>query len=154
MLIIVAAVVALMLLGGFIYWKRTQQQMRDQVTAVPILCAPGGVSWLWGVRSSLVARRTERTTSVRTAFSAGRHFVPARVYSRASSLFRQRRSSSVVVLRERRRENTNTNTQHPTPPCFQVRGILAEYMPMEDDGMAMGRSTPQFNIQSDGGALV
>jgi hypothetical protein len=35
-----------------------------------------------------------------------------------------------------------------------VRGILAEYMPMEDDGMAMGRSTPQFNIQSDGGALV
>ena len=33
----------------------------------------------------------------------------------------------------------------------QVRGILAEYMPLDDDGVP---GSKQFNIQSDGGALV
>ena len=62
-LLIVAGVVAIMLLGGFVYWKRTQSQMREQ-----------------------------------------------------------------------------------------VRGILAEYMPLDEDGGVPG--SKQFNIQSDGGALV
>ena len=33
----------------------------------------------------------------------------------------------------------------------EVRGILAEYMPLDDDGVP---GSKQFNIQSDGGALV
>merc|ERR1719198_2724677 len=36
----------------------------------------------------------------------------------------------------------------------QVRGILAEYMPLDDDGVPGSSTTAQFNIQSDGGALV